>query len=526
MAGIKVQKRYTSSNLNNLALSNNWMVLVLGVTNEGPLDATLVQSYDTFLNVFGQPVSGVKTHSYVKFLINSGVNVLFKRIVSKDKQTKASYDVETLGLKVIATDEYIGEIGNSLNLSFEKDSNTGVYSFVVSKSNKAGNKEIVESYAIGIPNDNLTLGMLLHKFIVTAVNDATFNSHYIQFKLTKDVDDNQWSTYFSDSWSAQLSGGGTGDIASLNYAISVLSDEKGSFWTEDKKLLQAMTYHPMLRFITTGGIIAEDKTTDGKYETQEKILKNLGQLAMNANTTFRVLVDYPFDAEGIEGIVRNFATSVSKEGKINPAVYAYFGDWGSDGAGVWLPGSAGFLSALGLSSYNVYNRRIAGKNFTPAFTSMNNELYLDTIDNWQAESAIQLNPIVVVDAQNNFAVMGSSTLAMPTSQITNKNPEQALDVVLVSDYITALLNNTALESLEVALDRLSLASVTSTMNAILDQFVTSGAITRYELNLDTTVLGKLTINCTLYFAIGLEEVELIVTSVYDTESMQLETNLE
>lgn len=517
MAGIKVQKRYISSNSNNSVLNNNWMVLVFGVTSEGPIEATLVQNYETFLTVFGQPVEGVKTHSYVQFLLSSGVNVLFKRIVDKSKQTKANFNIEELGLSISATDAYIGEVGNNIELSLEKNDNTSI--LIISYK---GQKVESHNLGVGVP------GKSSFKQFCTSVSGKDVNiSKYITIKVTKEVDDSQWLSQIdnAESWKKKLTGGGTGNIASLEYALGILETDdmdNCSFWT-DRKLKQAITYYPQLRFVSTGGIV-DDTDVGGNHEKHEKILKNLGRFAMNANAAFRVLIDYPFDTENVVNTVRTFAQTVAAEGSINTAVYAFFGDWGSDSSGIWLPGSAGFLSALGLSNYNVYSRRIAGKNFNPAYVNVNNEVYLDELDDWQSETNVQLNPICVVDSQNNLAVMGSSTLAMP--QQLSKNPEQALDVVLVGDYITAILNGLALEALEVALDRLSLASLSNSMSVAIDAFVTSGAITRYDLNFDTTVLGKLTINCTLYFAVGLEEVELVVTSIYDPEAMNLTTSLE
>lgn len=516
MAGIKVQKKYASANLNNSVLTNNWMVLVFGVTAEGPIEPTLIQNYETFLTLFGQPVSGVKTHNYVQFLINSGVNVLFKRIIDYSNQTKAKLSINELGLTITATDAYIGEVGNNIECSIEK--NETVSTLVIKYK---GQKVETHNLGVDVP------GKSSFKQWCESISGKDVNvSQYITINVSKAVSDDQWNSQIeAGKWKQTLSGGGTGNVASLEYAFSILETDNianSAFWM-DRKLKQAMTYYPNLRFVTTGGII--DDTDDvGSYEKQEKILKNLGQFAMNAGMSFRVLVDYPFDTENIESVVRKFAQTIAAEGKINTAVYAFFGDWGSDSSGIWLPGSAGFLSALGLSNYNVYSRRIAGKNFNPAYVNVNNEIYLDELDSWQSETAVQLNPICVVDAQGNLAVMGSSTLAMP--QALTKNPEQALDIVLVGDYITAILNNLAIETLEMALDRLSLAALTSSMNSALDQFVTSGAITRYDLNFDTTTLGKLKINCVLYFAVGLEEVELIVTSVYDSEAMQLATNLE
>lgn len=62
------------------------------------------------------------------------------------------------------------------------------------------------------------------------------------------------------------------------------------------------------------------------------------------------------------------------------------------------------------------------------------------IRDWQADNAIQLNPIMIVDAQDNMAIMGSSTLALPSNSLNTKNPAQALDIVCVGDYVAAILN--------------------------------------------------------------------------------------
>lgn len=517
MAGVKVQKRYVSSNLSSSALTNNWTVLVFGVTNEGPTEATLIQSYEVFLTMFGQPVKGVKTHNYVRFLVNSGVNVLFKRIIDKDHQTLAKSETSSLGLTITATDSYIGEAGNKISCAVLKgEDNINRFVIYYGDDGSKQKDKIVETYDLGIDVPGKSV---FKQFCVknnSNTEDVNF-SKYITIKLTgADVADETWNaTIVSNEWSAVLAGGGEGNVASLSYALSVLEHEdisECSFWT-DRKVKQAITYYPNLRFVTTGGIL-----DDTDVKKNEQIFKNLGKLSASSNYSFRVLLDYPFDTVDVKDKVRAFAQAEASS-NVSASAYAYFGDWGSDDTGMWLPGSAGFLSALGLSGYNVYNRRIAGRNFKPAYSNINTEIYLDELEDWQSETNIQLNPICIVDSQDNLAVMGSSTLAMP--QTLSRNPEQALDIVLVGDYITALLNDLAYNMLEVALDRLTVTALSNNIDSVLNDFVTSGAITRYDVNIDTTVIGTLGINVTLYFAIGLEEVQLVVTSVYDTEAAQL-----
>ena len=171
---------------------------------------------------------------------------------------------------------------------------------------------------------------------------------------------------------------------------------------------------------------------------KEIILENLGKFATNCDSSFRVLVDYSVEMTDIN-TVRNFVRNTAAKNVVSTSIFAFFGFYGADSNNNYLPGSAGFLTALARSGYNVYSRRIAGTGFSPAFTKPYKEVYVDALADWQAEDAIQLNPIMVVDAQDNLAIMGSSTLAMPLSALSSRNPAQALDVVCVSDYVAAIL---------------------------------------------------------------------------------------
>lgn len=510
-SGVTIQKNYVSSNSSNISLANNWMVLVFGVTSQGTNEPTFVQNYATFENKFGKPVSGVSTHKYVQFLLSNNVPVLFKRIVNTKNIVQAtciaknSDDTKEL-FNVIATDTFKGSEGNDIVVTFNEDVTTHKCTLAISK-----NSVQVENYTIGIATVSETLTDLVFSFISEVSNNPSFDSEYVKFRLIDSVKAD-WDNIQSGKQYA-LSGGSETEISGsspddtdLTKAIKMLSDPNSSIYTDSRKLLDSATYYPQLRFVTTGGIIGD--TT----EIQNNINTALGKFAVNCGLSFRVLVDYGFGNtnEQLKTIVRNFASTLDNA-SIPPETYAYFGGWGY-GNNTWLPGSAGFLTSLGLSGYDVYSRRIAGTSFTPAFTEIENKIYIDEIKDWQDSDDVQLNPIAVIDAQDNLAVMGSSTLA---TSVNTKNPAQALDVVLVSDYVAALLNKAALDAIESSLDRLSLNSLSNTMSQIVERFVASNAITRYNFDFDTTTLGKLDINCTLYFAIGLEEVALTVTSVYD-----------
>lgn len=505
-AGITIQKNYVSSNLTNVNLANNWMVLVLGITNQGPVTPTLVQTYASFTSTFGQPISGVPTHAYVQFLLNSGVPVLFKRIIDKSKLVTANVDVKGLSDDIVlfqinAAENYNGDVGNNISVMISQNETTNACSI-----NVIFNGTAVETYNLGIATETTSLGDLLYTFVKSAANtSSTFSSEYITFKLV-DEDATAWTGAFKTTQTYTLAGGST-PANDLTAGVSILKDYDNIFWT-DRKLKNSAVYYPQLRFITTGGIISED------VDEQNIINHNLGQFATDCESSFRVLVDYSVDNTDIE-TPRKFAQAEASTGSVSPAMYSYFGFWGADSNNNWLPGSAGFLSALGLSGYNVYSRRIAGSSFTPAFTKAYEEIYIDALSNWQSEELVQVNPIMVIDAQDNLAVMGSSTLAMPLSSTSARNPAQALDVVLVGDYFTCLMTGIVLNELEGALDRLSLNSLSNKMSQEAERFVTSRAITRYDFTFDTTQLGKLGINCTLYFPVGLEEVSLTVTSVYD-----------
>lgn len=517
MAGITIQKNYVSSSSAGVNLANNWMVLVLGITSRGPVTPTLVQSYSEFTTKFGQPVSGVLTHAYVRFLLSNNVPVLFKRVIDDTQLATATAVTEKNSQElytISATTNYIGEIGNNIAINFSKNSTTNVLLLeVLYKTSADADYNVVESYNLGIATTVNDVGPLVKSFITNAYVGSLFNSEYIVFNNVNLDDTVDWS--ISLDTLIALTGGTGGSALTLQEAVTVLSNAKASIWN-DKKLNYAATYYPQLRFITTGGIIADTSANQNKINT------NLGAFAMNCQSSFRVLIDYPLDEKDITTTVRSFITNLTannsnEENSINPAIYAYFGSWGTDSYNNILPGSAGFLSALGRSGYNVYSRRIAGTAFNPGFTKIYQEMYIDALNNWQAEDKIQLNPILSIDVQNNLAVMGSSTLALPLGALSSKNPEQALDIVLVGDYIAAILNNIALGFLESTISRLNLNTISSAMSAEIEKFVTSEAITRYQLNFSVETIGKLDIECILYFPVGLEEVALTVTSVYDID---------
>lgn len=515
MAGVIIQKNYVSTSINNTSLANNWMVLVYGVTSQGPTKPTLVQSYTSFLNTFGQPVTGVLTHPYVRFLLENGVPVLFRRTVDANElvAAKASVGV-TDGPRLfyaVANDAYAGAVGNKLGIAISKNETTGAVVLQVVETKTATSSQevniakVLETFSLG-QSLGEDYGQLVYNFVKQASESVNNVSNYVHF-----TDVNQTASDWDNVFPLPVAAltGGTEPENTLENALKMLSNETSALYT-DAKLLDAPTYYPQLRFVTTGGII------DSDTDKQNVILNNLGTFATNCKSSFRVLVDYSLEVIDYS-IVRQFAQTVASENKISPAIFAYFGYWGADSNNNYLPGSAGFLTALARSNYTVYSRRMAGTGFTPAYTKPYKEIYIDAYKDWQADNAIQLNPIMIVDAQDNMAIMGSSTLALPSNSLNTKNPAQALDIVCVGDYVTAILNGLALSELKAALDRLSLSSLSNRMSQEVERFVTSGAITKYDLNFDTTQLGKLGIECVLYFAIGLEEVTLTITSTYDTD---------
>ena len=545
MAGIKITKKYIPVNTNLPTIANNWSVLVLGVTTSGTTTPTLVNSYNEFIKPknFGPPADinnpGI-TYQYVRALLDSGVPVLFKRIVDDSveainaklsfKLTDSTTSKSKQWFTVVAKDQYKGKIGNDITVTIGNEykgvpvsGGSDSYEAYIRISYLSNN----EYYGVRVSDNSISTTInALNIYVENNITNINSKSQLINIIEYENIDYipsyTEENTNFLNK--EQKLTGGVGNVSDYETALELLSDSNSSLY-QDKRLKHAMMYYPQLRFITTGGIIGN---TIGAQNT---ILKNLGLFAVNCGSTFKVLVDYAMDMTDPD-VVRGFISGDSEKspnplnGVVSGSNFAYFGFWGVDNTtGVWLPGSVGFLTALANSGYNVYNRRIAGSGFRPSFSKMSQDIYLDEYADWQDEEKIQLNPIMVVDAYDNLAVMGSSTLISPLSPY-QKNPEQALDVVLITDYVTAILSNIAFSSLEMALDRLGLTAISNLMTTELDRFVTSGAITRYDLDFDTTILGKLGVTCTLYFAIGLEEVSLTISSTYDTTSLTVTTEEE
>lgn len=546
MAGITINKKYvaTTTLVNNIA--NNWSVLVYGVTDQGPYENTLVQNYtEDFLPQFGDPVADTRvlTHKCVKTLLDNGVSVLFRRLNCKiGNITNASYTYKS-GVNnlftLTAKDSYAGELGNNLKIKItynydqlNPDASLDIITYdennmVIDSYNKklstklSGNEmmpdsELSPEFGIQFYNilNNIKEEDLLKHINVT---DILENKPDI-WKTIKGVESEEDTIYYiipsdplTDTEPVALTGGVGSIINNLDNALTILKNQDSDIY-KDVKLLNAPTYYPQLRFVTTAGLCDPTDTDSTSAPEQDKVNEALGKFAQNCKSSFRVLIDYNKSVtDNIITFVRNFATNMEKA-NISPALFAYFGYWGAND----IPGSVGFLTAIAGAGYNVYSRRLAGIGFTPSYTKAYKELYIDAINSWQSNDNTRLNPIMVIDAENNLAVMGSSTLYKPATAGT-RDPQQSLDILCVGDYVAALLHNIALNALNTAFDRLSLSSISNNMSRVVERFVTSGAITRYDFSFDTTQLGKLGVECTLYFAINLEEVSLTITSVYDTE---------
>lgn len=543
MAGIKIQKNYLNANIANVNIANHWTVLVFGVTDRGTTNPTLVKTYANFIDEFGQPVKDAPTHVYMRFLLENGVPVLFKRVINTDKVRSAEYkfyvnndsgDEKNLLFTVKANMAYTGLIGNQIQLDVVRNEISGACAFQVYLEG-----EQVESFSLGQSLDDTDIGSLVYEFVKQASKEQPVQaSSYVEFIVNdKNMSEDKFKGIFPLKSKVALVNGTepentTTSALDLLYKVKiertdddgeVIKDENGNIEYikhpiyEDPRLLNAISYYPELRFCTTGGMIyGDDDPTK-----QEQIYINLGNFAVKCGTTFRILIDYTLPMTNLN-TVRNFAKTVATKGDdLDPALYAYFGFYGADNRNNYLPGSAGFLTAIARGGYNVYSRRIAGTQFMPAYSKPYKEVFIDALNDWQNEEAIQLNPIMIIDSQDNLAVMGSSTLALPLNSLSLRNPSQALDVLCVSDYIAALLNKRSLQALEIPLDRLALRTLSRDIGSIIDAFVTSGAITRYDIDFDVTQLGKLDITVTLYFAVGLEEVSITLNSTYDTNEVTL-----
>lgn len=545
MAGIKITKKYvaTTTPVNNLA--NNWSVLVYGVTDKGTYENTLVQNYtEDFLPEFGDPVADTRvlTHRCIKTLLDNGVPVIFRRLNCQTGDvTNASYTYKS-GVNnlftLTAKDSYVGELGNNLKIElYYNDGGAGFFSgsFVLNTYDNNGNR--IDNYSETLTLDTETGEHFIPSFGIQLYNilNNIRENDLLKYLSVTDILENKpdiWKTvngteqdpggagsamyYYlvptaSDADPVALTGGVGSITNNLDNALTVLKDQDSDIY-KDVKLLNAPTYYPQLRFVTTAGLCDPTDTDSTSAPEQDKVNEALGKFAQNCKSSFRVLIDYNKSVtDNITTFVRNFAKSMDTK-SISPALFAYFGYWGSDNT----PGSVGFLTAIARAGYNVYSRRLAGAGFSPSFTKPYKEIYIDALEDWQASDKVRLNPIMTIDAEGNIAVMGSSTLASPEIS-TVKDPKTSLDILCVGDYIAALLNGIALQSLNVAFDRLSLSSISNRMSQTVERFVTSGAITRYDFNFDLTQLGKLGVECILYFAINLEEVALTITSVYDTE---------
>ena len=260
MAGIKITKNYVSTSISNTNLANNWMVLVYGVTSQGSTKPTLVQNYSTFIDIFGQPVSGVLTHAYMRFLLDSGVPVLFQRVIDEKALVKASTIVKNNNDKELfsieANDTYTGLIGNKISIDISENNTTKACVLQIKLDSK-----IVETFSLGQDTQN-DMGSLVYNFINQASASISGVSKYVKFKIIDTVAED-WNNTFPVA-TINLENGSEPENTFEN-AIALLKNPESTIF-KNVKLLNAPTYYPQLRFVTTGGLCDSDK------DSQEAVL--------------------------------------------------------------------------------------------------------------------------------------------------------------------------------------------------------------------------------------------------------------
>lgn len=266
------------------------------------------------------------THPYVRFLLENGVPILFRRTVDANELVAAKASIGVMDgprlFYAVANDAYAGAVGNKLGIAISKNETTGAVVLQVVETKTATSSQevniakVLETFSLG-QSLGEDYGQLVYNFVKQASESVNNVSNYVHFTdVNQTVSD--WDNVFP--LPVAVLTGGTEPENTLENALKMLSDETSALYT-DAKLLDAPTYYPQLRFVTTGGII------DSDTDKQNVILNNLGTFATNCKSSFRVLVDYSLEVIDYS-IVRQFAQTVASENKISPAIFAYFGYWG------------------------------------------------------------------------------------------------------------------------------------------------------------------------------------------------------
>lgn len=532
-----ITNNQTRQNRNTVTYEDNW-VYVPGntITGDGS-KPYLITTLSDFKKLFGNySPNGSMTFEYVSGILNAGLPIIFRRIISADPDsttaaslvTKATAtvtktitvdnDEQTVPV-IIFQERYGGTFGNGLFISFRKGK-SGYYLDVKYDSNttdiKYASAATIESYRImdivaeetEVEFNTRLLAALkaiktndtLERIVITQLDETLAYYDVIDKYIPGTAE------YVTGSY-IKLSGGA--DISEANLTQLYSGIALSYAFIKDKLL-----YNP--KYLTTGGFCqTEDTTTHSAMIDKMLELSQLRQDCL-------ALVDLQIglsNGEQYQTLMTKYGYTQSSATQILPAAVAC-GPWyytlvGTDY--MWMPGSFAYLSVVGA------NLSVGGKTYTPKAGIQNGKLnYVtrtefdigsDLIEEWQAAEVVNINPIVRMQG-GNYMIAGNSTLLIKDEDEENLYSEASATMAIIE--IKRLAYNTATEyqymynSVE-AFENFSL-EIANKLNAMQSE----GAIYKYDIinNSSNDEPRKLKILLNVWLTPSIRNIEIYLNVAY------------
>ena len=532
-----ITNNQTRQNRNTVTYEDNW-VYVPGntITGDGS-KPYLITTLSDFKKLFGNySPNGSMTFEYVSGILNAGLPIIFRRIVSADPDSTTAASLVTKATatvtKTITVDNdeetvpvitfqerYGGSFGNGLFISFRKGK-SGYYLDVKYDSNttdiKYASAATIESYRImdivaeeteAEFNTRLLAALkaiktndTLERIVITQLDETLAYYDVIDKYIPGTAE------YVTGSY-IKLSGGADISEANLTQLYSGIALSYASI--KDKLL-----YNP--KYLTTGGFCqTEDTTTHSAMIDKMLELSQLRQDCL-------ALVDLQIglsNGEQYQTLMTKYGYTQSSATQILPAAVAC-GPWyytlvGTDY--MWMPGSFAYLSVVGA------NLSVGGKTYTPKAGIQNGKLnYVtrtefdigsDLIEEWQAAEVVNINPIVRMQG-GNYMIAGNSTLLIKDEDEENLYSEASATMAIIE--IKRLAYNTATEyqymynSVE-AFENFSL-EIANKLNAMQSE----GAIYKYDIinNSSNDEPRKLKILLNVWLTPSIRNIEIYLNVAY------------
>ena len=503
---------------NTVTYEDNW-VYVPGNTITGDASKPyLVTSLEAFKSQFGSysPDNSI-TFEYVSGILNAGLPVLFRRIISPEPDStsssrtilvnKAYYTItktieETPTTMVTFTEKYGGSFGNRLFINIRK---TSTYFYLDVKLN---NSSVIESNklmpVIKDEEEAATRARMVtalkalesERIDISDVNETSFN-----------IDEYIYGTPSYDRTKViQLSEGADIQPSSLANLYTGIAASYNSI--KDKLL-----YSP--KYLTTGGFCSEETATKSIMIDAMMELSRTRQDCM-------ALVDIAIG----QGNGQDYQTALSKYGYVQtsdtqalPAALTC-GPWFYtlvNNEYMWMPGSFAYLRVVGK------DLSTGGKTYTPKAGTSNGrlnyvvktefEIGSDLLEEWQSDDVVNINPIIRVKG-GNFTIAGNSTLLIKGEDEENLYAEASATMAIIE--IKRLAYDTATEyqylynSVE-AFENFSLAMANK-----LEAMKTEGAIYKYDIinNSSNAEPRKLKILLNVWLTPTIKEIEIYLNVAY------------